>query len=84
MQNINEAKPQKRIRNAMYQKKPKSLFKHLSSWFRSHDFYGEPIQLTYKGDSTYKTSVGAIISLVIMGILIAYAVYLAVHMFRRT
>jgi hypothetical protein len=69
---------------AMYKKKSKSVFKHFHNWFRSHDFYGEPIQLTYKGDNTLKTSIGAMISLVIMTILVAYAVYLAISLFGRT
>jgi hypothetical protein len=40
--------------------------------------------LTYKGDSTFKTTIGAAVSLVIMTILVAYAVYLAISMFAKT
>lgn len=58
--------------------------KHFKDWFRSQDFYGEPIQLTFKGDSTYKTTIGAMISVTILGILVAYAGYLASGMFGRT
>ena len=31
-------------------------------WFVSLDAYGEPITVTYKGDSTYKTNVGAFLT----------------------
>jgi hypothetical protein len=32
-------------------------------FFRSFDSYGEPVQVSYRGDSTYKTYVGALVTL---------------------
>ena len=33
------------------------------NWFSTLDAYGEPISVSYKGDTTYKTPVGAILTL---------------------
>ena len=42
------------------------------------DMYGHPIQLSYKGDSLYKTCFGGSVSLMIIGMLVAMT-YLKFH-----
>ena len=43
--------------------------------FKNLDFYGEGIHLTYKGVNKYKTSPGAVTSLIVIIVLTAYAGY---------
>ena len=31
-------------------------------WFTSFDAYGEPVSVSYKGDTTYKTQIGAFLT----------------------
>ena len=37
------------------------------------DIYGQPIGVNYKGESTYKTKVGALMSLITIGLGLALA-----------
>ena len=41
-------------------------------FFRSFDGYGEPVQVTYKGDSTYKTYIGALVTLGMQGFMLMF------------
>ena len=45
----------------------------LNSKFKEVDIYGEQIGLTYKGESSYKTSSGAIVSLIVLMTLFAFS-----------
>jgi hypothetical protein len=47
----------------------------LNSKFKELDIYGEQIGLTYKGDSSFKTSPGAIISLIVLLAMVAFSSY---------
>ena len=45
----------------------------LRDFFVSFDSFGEPISINYKGETSYKTGVGALFSLVIKSFLLIYA-----------
>ena len=45
-------------------------------YFTSHDAFGQPITLNYRGASTYKTGCGAIMTLTYSVLLLAYVVVL--------
>ena len=45
----------------------------LTSYIRSFDSFGEPVSLNYKGDSSYKTLLGAILTLCLNTFLLVYA-----------
>ena len=45
----------------------------LRDFFVSFDSFGEPISVNYKGETSYKTGVGALFSLVIKSFLLIYA-----------
>jgi hypothetical protein len=47
----------------------------LKSKFKEFDLYGEQIGLTYKGQRTFKTTPGAIVSLSVISVLFAFTVY---------
>ena len=42
---------------------------------KSLDIYGEQINLTYKGDDTFKTLPGAVSSLIVITILLSYGLF---------
>lgn len=54
-----------------------------SSMIKELDFYGEEIKLTYKGDDKYKTYPGAFVSLLLIFILSAYAIYRGVILINK-
>jgi hypothetical protein len=60
-----------------------TLVQTLKKSFKSVDLYGEKIELTYKGEGTYKTNIGAFVSLVLIFILGAYLIYRALVMFTK-
>ena len=39
------------------------------------DFYGQQINLTYKGDNSFKTTPGAVVSILITALLLAFSIY---------
>ena len=41
-------------------------------WFVSLDGYGEPVSVSYKGDSAYKTPVGALLTLAMRGFMLFF------------
>lgn len=43
--------------------------------FKWFDHYGEKVELTYKGESTFKTKAGAFVSIIIYLILMIYLGY---------
>lgn len=47
----------------------------MSTQFKNVDFYGEEIQLTYKGDNKYRTHLGGFISLGVLVIVVLYSAY---------
>ena len=47
----------------------------LKDAFKSIDFFGEEVKLTYKGRAKFKSIFGAVVSLVMIGIMVAYAGY---------
>ena len=51
------------------------------SWIRSFDDYGEPIDINYKGDTTYKTYTGAVFTLALKGFMIAFTIINLISLF---
>ena len=47
----------------------------MKSKFKELDFYGEQIALTYKGESSYKTIPGALVTLIVLFTLLAFTLY---------
>jgi hypothetical protein len=47
----------------------------LNSKFKELDIYGEQIGLTYKGESSFKTTPGAIASLIVILCMFAFSIY---------
>ena len=46
--------------------------KRFTTYLRSFDKFGEPVKLLYKGEDTYKTKFGAILSIVLNSIVLVY------------
>ena len=42
-------------------------------WIRSFDTFGEPVVLNYDGDATYKTGLGALMTIAIKTFLLVFA-----------
>lgn len=49
----------------------------LTKRFKKVDIYGEKISLTYQGNETFRTTPGASVSIVVIGVILAYAIYRA-------
>ena len=49
------------------------MSKMLRNLFVSFDSFGEPISVNYKGETSYKTGVGAFFTLAIKSFLLIYA-----------
>jgi len=50
---------------------------------RNRDYFGEPVQLNFKGDSTYKTTPGGIISLCCTICILAYTALKLKYMIHK-
>ena len=47
----------------------------LNSKFKELDIYGEQIGLTYRGENSFKTTPGAITSLLVLSTMVAFSIY---------
>ena len=45
------------------------------NWFKAFDGYGEPVSVTYKGDTTYKTPGGALLTLAMRSFMLLFSVF---------
>ena len=50
---------------------------------KSIDIYGQQINLTYQGDESFKTIPGALTSVIIITIMLAYSAYRTYTLFAR-
>lgn len=50
----------------------------------SVDIYGEPIQLNYRGESTYKTKIGFIATLATIGLMAGFGYSKVAQLVNRT
>ena len=48
--------------------------KRFSAFVRSFDKFGEPVKMLYKGEDTYKTKLGAFLSILLNTVVLAYLV----------
>ena len=55
----------------------------LSKLVNTLDIYGQPIGVNYKGESSYKTKVGALMSIITFGLGLALAVSKIIQMANR-
>eukprot|EP00347_Sterkiella_histriomuscorum_P013287 403365294 len=62
------------LQNFMH-KKVKPPCKRIQKKFKMLDLYGKSVQLTYKGQETYKSVVGASVSFVILSVLLGFFIY---------
>ena len=49
--------------------------------FTSFDAYGEPVSVSYKGDTTYKTQVGAFLTFSMRSFILIFALMGALELF---
>ena len=45
------------------------------NWFKAFDGYGEPVSVTYKGDATYKTPGGALLTFSMRSFMLLFSVF---------
>ena len=66
-----------RLKRDLKKQKKKKWWRgqRLNSKFKEFDIYGEQIGLTYKGDSSFKTTPGAITSLLVLLCMVAFSIY---------
>lgn len=51
--------------------------------FRSIDLFGQSVNFTYDGEDQFKTTFGAVLSLIIILILLGFGIYKAVYLFSK-
>eukprot|EP00347_Sterkiella_histriomuscorum_P023757 403333491 len=61
----------------------KSMWHSVSSKFKLIDIYGQQINLTYKGDDSFKTMPGAFASVLIIFMILAFSVFRSIVLFTR-
>ena len=50
-------------------------------WLTSFDAYGEPVSVSYKGDTTYKTPVGALLTFSMRSFILIFTLMGALELF---
>ena len=56
----------------------------LKSKFKEIDLYGEKVSLTYKGEQTFKTMPGAIVSVIVILVILAFSIYRCIAFVTRS
>ena len=56
----------------------------VQKFVNSVDIYGEPVQLNYRGQSTYKTKIGSLATLATVGLMLAFTYSKAVQLITRS
>eukprot|EP00347_Sterkiella_histriomuscorum_P023730 403333580 len=51
--------------------------------FKGFDWFGQTVQLTYKGEDQYRTLLGAVVSFILILVLTGYGVFKAYYLFSR-
>lgn len=69
----------------MLQKKQgkKDCSQKFGSKMKSFDIYGEQVKLTYKGDDTFKTTIGSVVSSCLLFLLTAWTLYRTFILFTK-
>ena len=60
------------------------MSKHLLEMITNQDIYGHPIGINYKGSGTYKTLLGAFVTLITKALMIYNTISLTLAYFDRT
>lgn len=68
---------------ALSRNKNGKCLRSLEKSFRSQDLFGQHVHFTYKGKQTYKTNIGALVSIIVKTILVTYIVYEFYVIFSR-
>ena len=55
----------------------------MSDRFKGIDWFGQTIQLTYKGEDSYKTMLGASVSFLLILLLLGFSIFKAYYLFSR-
>ena len=63
---------------------PNRVYNSITNGIKSYDIYGEPIQLNYQGEDTYKTCPGGIISLIFLSSVFCYGILKFDFMFTHS
>jgi len=56
----------------------------LRSKFKEVDLYGEQVSLTYKGEQSFKTMPGAIVSVIVIIVILAFSIYRCITFFTKS
>ncbi|CDW88099.1 accessory gland protein [Stylonychia lemnae] len=72
-------KPKKLIN----QKPTKSIGQALHDQFKQLDWFGQTIKLTYKGEDSYKTTLGASVSFILILLLLGFSIFKTIYFFSR-
>lgn len=51
--------------------------------FKGFDWFGQTVQLTYKGEEQYRTLLGAFVSFILILVLTGYGTFKAYYLFSR-
>ena len=51
------------------------------SYLSSYDVFGEPVSLNYKGDSHFRTWIGAVVTITIKSFLLIYGLLMMISLF---
>lgn len=62
----------------------KTIGHQIGSYIKMIDIYGEKINLTYKGDDSFKTLPGASASIIIIVLLLAFSVFRMIVLFTKS
>lgn len=67
----------------MNEKPKKSKCEGMGDSFKSFDWFGQTINLRYKGEEEFKTIVGASMSYLLVMVLLGFGIFKAFYLFNR-
>eukprot|EP00347_Sterkiella_histriomuscorum_P019663 403340763 len=76
-------KPPQKPKKITNEKPTKSKCDGMKDQFKGFDWFGQTVQLTYKGEDQYRTVLGAAVSFVLIAILLGFGIFKAFYLFSR-
>eukprot|EP00347_Sterkiella_histriomuscorum_P017701 403348330 len=76
-------KPPKKPKKITNEKPKKNKCEGMKDSFKGFDWFGQTVQLTYKGEDQYKTLLGAVVSFILILVLTGYGAFKAYYLFSR-
>ena len=52
------------------------------NWFKAFDGYGDPVAVTYKGETTYKTPGGALLTIAMRSFMLLFTIFGTLELFN--